>query len=82
MDAIEFSNIEHFQIIGTTKGDIIYTGTGNDYLLPGGGDDVIYGGFGSNRILAEDGNDIVVDQNGSDHSIFTGSPGDELIRSQ
>ncbi|MBT9316459.1 choice-of-anchor L domain-containing protein [Leptothoe spongobia] len=79
LDSVEFSNIENFHIIGTTKGDTIYAGAGNDYLLPGGGDDVIYGGFGSNRILAEDGDDVVVDQNGSDRSILTGSPGDDLI---
>ncbi|MDY6941057.1 MAG: hypothetical protein SWY16_25790 [Cyanobacteriota bacterium] len=77
LDAVDFSNIEHLQLIGTIQNDEIYGGPGNDILLPGAGDDTIYGGRGSNTIRADDGNDIVVDLNDINRN-FAGTPDDSL----
>ena len=81
LDGISFLNIEHLNVIGTIKNDIIYGGSGDDILLSGAGNDTIYGGRGSNVIRAEDGNDVVVDQSDINRSLGNslGQPADSFI---
>ena len=69
LDAVAFTNIERLDVIGTIKDDTIYGGSGDDVLLPGGGNDTIYGGRGSNHISAGDGNDVVIDQSDINRSL-------------
>ncbi|MBE9059207.1 Ig-like domain-containing protein [Sphaerospermopsis sp. LEGE 08334] len=60
-DQVSFSNIERFQITGTTVGDSIVTGDGNDTINSGAGDDTIYAGTGINIIDGGDGIDTLTD---------------------
>ncbi len=80
LDAVAFTNIEQLNVIGTIKDDIIYGGSGNDVLLPGGGNDTVYGGRGSNYISAGDGNDVVIDQSDINRSLGDlGGPDNSFI---
>jgi Ca2+-binding RTX toxin-like protein len=81
LDGVGFVNIEVLEIRGTTKGDTLYGGKGDDLLLPGAGNDYIFGGYGSNTILADDGNDIVIDQSDLNQSISNenGKPASSFI---
>lgn len=72
LDAVAFTNIERLNVIGTIKDDTIYGGSGDDVLLPGGGNDTVYGGRGSNDIQAGDGNDVVIDQSDINRSLGNG----------
>ena len=56
-DEINFSNIERFQITGTTYGDSINGGGFNDTLNGGGGNDLLVGGFSNDTLTGGAGND-------------------------
>ena len=81
LDAVTFTNIEQLNVIGTIKNDIIYGGSGDDYILAGAGNDTIYGGRGSNTILADDGDDFVIDQSDINRSLTNviSVPGNSFI---
>lgn len=81
LDAVSFTNIEQLNVIGTIKNDIIYGGSGDDYILAGAGNDTIYGGRGSNTILADDGDDFVIDQSDINRSLTNviSVPGNSFI---
>jgi len=46
--------------------DVIYAGTGNDYVDAGGGDDEIYGGTGNDTLFGEAGYDFIDGGDGDD----------------
>jgi Ca2+-binding RTX toxin-like protein len=59
--------------------DVIYAGTGNDYVDAGGGDDEIYGGTGNDTLFGEAGYDFIDGGDGDD--ILIGDNGDLLADS-
>jgi hypothetical protein len=65
-DSTSFSNIERFQITGTSANDDITTGDGNDIITTGIGNDTIDGGEGNDIINAGIGNDIINNNKGVD----------------
>jgi Ca2+-binding RTX toxin-like protein len=77
-DQVNFSNIERFQITGTSAADTIRTGSGNDSINSGAGNYSIDAGAGNDSILAGDGNDTIASISGID-SIDGGAGLDTLI---
>jgi RHS repeat-associated protein len=65
-DRVTFSNIERFDITGTSANDNITTGGGNDIISGGGGDDTLDGGLGNDTINGGLGNDIIDNNKGID----------------
>ena len=65
-DQVSFSNIETFQITGTSANDTIRTGSGNDTINSGAGNDSIDAGAGDDSINAGDGNDTIASISGID----------------
>ena len=65
-DNVSFSNIEQFQITGTTAADQIDTGAGDDTINSGGGNDTINSGAGNDIINAGEGNDQISNASGLD----------------
>jgi Ca2+-binding RTX toxin-like protein len=63
---------------GTTVGETILGGGGNDRLRGGKGDDIIEGGAGNDIIRGDDGNDRL--RGGNDNDILYGGSGDDIIR--
>ncbi len=57
LDFIEFSSIEQFTVIGTSKNDTIFTVAGNDIISAGAGNDTIRGGAGGDRLTGGIGAD-------------------------
>ncbi|MEA5567878.1 RHS repeat-associated core domain-containing protein, partial [Anabaena sp. UHCC 0399] len=73
LDYISFSNINRFQITGTSKNDTITTGTGNDILVGGFGNDTLTGGIGADQFTinaTNQGIDTITD--------FLSSQGDKI----
>ena len=68
--AVEFEEIEHLQIIASYQNDSLRGGSGDDFLLSGGGHDTVFGGQGNNYILADDGNDTITNHNNAAGEIF------------
>ena len=56
---VNFSNIERFQITGTSRNDYITTGDGNDTINGGAGDDVITARAGNDTINGGAGDDTI-----------------------
>ncbi|HEY9693663.1 MAG TPA: hypothetical protein V6D15_15775 [Oculatellaceae cyanobacterium] len=56
-DSVDFSNIERFNITGTTRNDDIYGAAGNDTLSGGAGDDTLEASAGNDSLVGGDGND-------------------------
>jgi len=61
LDNIVFSGINRFQVTGTSQGDDITTGDGDDTIYGGDGNDTIYGGAGNDTIYGGDGDDSITD---------------------
>jgi Ca2+-binding RTX toxin-like protein len=59
--------------------DVIYAGTGNDYVDAGGGDDEIYGGEGNDTLFGEAGYDFI--EGGTGDDILIGDNGELLADS-
>ena len=85
-DTVSFSNIERFNVTGTSYDDTIYTGDGNDTINAGIGNDTIYAGNGINTINAGDGNDTITGGTGKDtitaglgNDTITGGGGADVI---
>jgi Ca2+-binding RTX toxin-like protein len=73
-----FSNIETFQITGTSAGDTIRTGDGDDLLIGGIGSDTLTGGGGSDRFHfhnSAEGVDSIIDFNGASDWISVSASG-------
>jgi len=51
---------------GAGSDDVIYAGTGNDFVSAGGGDDEVYGGAGNDTIFGDAGNDFIEGGTGDD----------------
>jgi Ca2+-binding RTX toxin-like protein len=86
---INFSNIEHFWIIGTVADDDITTGDGNDTisggygkdaLRSGDGDDLVFGDHGDDLLDGSSGNDTLYGQNGND--VLRGGDGNDILNGQ
>ncbi|WNF15812.1 calcium-binding protein [Microcystis aeruginosa] len=84
--AVYFSNIERFNITGTTLFDYITTGNGNDtingngggdFINAGGGNDTINAGYGDDNISGQDGNDYLKGEEGND--TIDGGAGNDVI---
>ena len=75
--AVEFTGIEHLQIIASYTNDNLRGGGGDDILLSGGGNDTVFGGQGNNYILADDGNDTITHYNNAAGEIFYPQQTDE-----
>ncbi|MBD2355773.1 hypothetical protein H6G41_14280 [Tolypothrix sp. FACHB-123] len=80
LDYISFSNINRFQVTGTSKNDNITTGVGNDSINGGAGNDSINGGAGNDSINGGDGNDSINGGTGND-SINGGDGNDTIVGS-
>ncbi len=50
-DRVDFSSIERFKIIGTSRNDILIGGFGQDIFTGGAGDDIIDGGNGGDTLV-------------------------------
>jgi Ca2+-binding RTX toxin-like protein len=74
-DNVNYSNIERFQITGTSADDSIYTGSGNDTVNGGGGNDLIYAGSGDDTIIGVNPNSSNPGQGESDS--LTGEAGSD-----
>jgi Ca2+-binding RTX toxin-like protein len=65
-DSYYYQNIEHLQITGASKNDILYPWVGNgansDILIGLGGNDALGGGGGADTLLGGDGNDVLTAQ--------------------
>jgi RHS repeat-associated protein len=66
LDQIIASNVEQFNITGTSKSDTIYTGAGNDTVNAGAGNDTVDGRGGNDSINGGDGNDSINGGTGTD----------------
>jgi Ca2+-binding RTX toxin-like protein len=76
-DTVRFSNIERFQITGTTVGDNIRTGDGNDTINGGAGNDTINAQGGNDILDGGAGNDTLIGGTGND-SYFVDSASDSI----
>ncbi|QXE23195.1 putative rhizobiocin/RTX toxin and hemolysin-type calcium binding protein [Richelia sinica FACHB-800] len=70
-NSIKFSNIERFQITGTTGNDTILGGAGNDSLVGVAGNDSILGGGGNDTLDAGSGTDTLVGGAGDDTYVIS-----------
>ena len=59
LDGVTFSGIEHLDVVGTSRADIIAGGPGADLIFTGGGGDIVFTGLGSDFVDTGDGNDAV-----------------------
>lgn len=64
-------------IVGTSAGESINGGDGNDVICALGGSDVLYGGAGNDKILGGDGNERVSGGAGADY--VSGGAGTDLV---
>lgn len=80
--AREFENVTtgsgNDSITGSTLGNIIRTGTGNDTVFGGGGDDSLDGGSGDNALSGGDGNDTLTAGDGRD--TLSGGDGNDSVQ--
>lgn len=68
---VSFSNIERFNITGSSAADDMTTGAGNDTLNGGFGADVLNSGAGNDSVSGGDGDDVINSGSGTD-KIFGG----------
>lgn len=66
LDRVEFTGVEQFTVIGTSKNDTIYTVAGNDIINAGAGNDLIRGGAGGDILTGGLGADTFQYQSYSD----------------
>ena len=66
LDDVRASNIERFNITGTSKDDDITTWTGNDTVNSGAGNDTVNSGAGNDTVNSGAGNDTVNSGEGND----------------
>jgi Ca2+-binding RTX toxin-like protein len=76
--AVFFSNIERFQITGTSANDNIYTGNGNDTIDGGAGNDTIDGLGGNDYLTGGTGKDSLTGGSGAD-TLIGGAGADILV---
>ncbi|HEY9692138.1 MAG TPA: calcium-binding protein [Oculatellaceae cyanobacterium] len=76
-DEVSFSNIENFQITGTSFGDLLSGGNLNDTLNGGDGDDIIDGRLGNDVINAGAGDDLITGGGGID--VIDGGTGSDTL---
>jgi len=78
---IENNNVTFFNVnySENTEGDddVIYAGTGNDFVSAGGGDDEVYGEAGNDTLVGHGGNDMLFGDTGND-TIY-GGDGDDYL---
>jgi Ca2+-binding RTX toxin-like protein len=65
------------EVTGTSRGDLICLGEGNDFTIGRDGDDIIVGGPGDDVMAGNNGNDTMSDEGGL-NTMFGGS-GDDVI---
>ena len=76
-DQVSFSNIETFQITGTSANETIRTGSGNDTINSGAGNDSIDAAAGDDSINSGGGNDSI-DAGAGNDSIDAGDGNDTI----
>ncbi|MEA5532568.1 calcium-binding protein [Crocosphaera sp. XPORK-15E] len=76
-DKVTFSNIEQFQITGTSRADSIITGDGNDTINGGAGNDTIDGGAGNDLLTGVNPNSL--NPGIGEKDIFSGGAGGDLF---
>lgn len=72
-----YAGAGHDQILGQAMNDVIYAGTGNDFVSASGGDDTVYGDAGRDNIFGGNGNDELHAGDGDDW--LNGGAGDDLL---
>lgn len=89
-DDYGYSNIEHLDVTGASKGDLMYSARAGfaDRLVGLGGDDMLGGNGGADTLLGGDGNDRLSAQGQFDlgyngtadgHDVIDGGSGDDVI---
>jgi Ca2+-binding RTX toxin-like protein len=76
-NSVTFSNIERFQIAGSSGNDVFTGGTGNDSLMGNAGNDTLNGGNGNDTLNGGIGNDNLNGGAGVDNLI--GGAGDDIL---
>jgi Ca2+-binding RTX toxin-like protein len=75
--AVQFSNIERFNVTGSAFADTIVTGVGDDIINGGAGNDLLSGNAGNDVINGEDGDDLLAGGAGDDQ--LTGGEGADTL---
>jgi Ca2+-binding RTX toxin-like protein len=75
--SMTFSDIEAFEVEGSSQGDNITTGDERDIIRGNDGDDVMRGGGGLDSLFGGDGNDTIFGGQGA--SYINGGDGDDRI---
>ncbi len=75
LDEVTFSDIDRFNINGTSQRDWIEGGRYSDILTGNAGDDILIGNRGNDFLSGGDGNDRLVGVNGLDGIELDNSPG-------
>jgi Ca2+-binding RTX toxin-like protein len=78
LDSITFSDINRFQITGTSQAETITTAIGNDTIDGGAGNDTLDGSWGNDSLIGGAGNDHLDGNFGSD--TLDGGDGDDIIQ--
>ncbi|MDD1457444.1 hypothetical protein MEN95_21380, partial [Dolichospermum sp. ST_sed7] len=65
-NTVNYSNIEKFNITGTTQADNIIGGNLDDILTGGAGNDILTGGDGKDTLRGGDGDDTIIGGAGTD----------------
>jgi Ca2+-binding RTX toxin-like protein len=73
---VNYSNIEKFNITGTTQADNLIGGNLDDILIGGDGNDTFTGGSGNDTIQGGNGNDTITGGTGADSLV--GGRGDDI----
>ncbi|MBE9220315.1 LamG-like jellyroll fold domain-containing protein, partial [Dolichospermum flos-aquae] len=73
---VNYSNIEKFNITGTTEADNLIGGNLDDILIGGDGNDTFTGGTGNDTIQGGNGNDTITGGTGADSLV--GGRGDDI----
>jgi Ca2+-binding RTX toxin-like protein len=71
--------VRPFLAFGSSYGDTLTGGTGNDFLYGLGGGDTIVGQDGDDLIYGGDGNDYLAGQGGNDTYVFSGNFGADVV---
>jgi VCBS repeat-containing protein len=75
LDEVRFSNIERFNVYGTSQTDQIAGGIGSDALSGNAGDDFLTGNRGNDFLAGGDGSDRLVGVDESNNLILANFPG-------